>query len=249
MGPVPLNGRHRAGTACVWLALLLLTAATQGIEDQLDAAYELILHSKFEAARAVLIPLDQAHPRSGRTAFMLGLSYHQQRRYRPALPYFRRAVELDPDYYQTQHFLGYCLYYLGDGSGARKAFETFLEHSPDSPHTHFALGLVAYDDDRLEEARSRFVRAIELCGANPGLRQRRASAHARLADIDIRTGRLEAARRQLKLAIRLNPALYGAYFKLSRVLTSLGEHEAARRAYERFLHVRESARAAGATAG
>ncbi len=240
--------------SCGFLAVALLTStaapspppnsrSSQQLDVQLDTAYELILRSQFETARAILEPLGDADPASGKTAFMLGLSHHQQRHYKLALPHFQRAVELEPDYHQTQHFLGYCLYYLGDGEGARRAFETFLDHSPNNPHTHFALGLVAYDEDRLEEAEACFIRAIELCQGDRALRQRRASARARLADVYIRERKLELARQQLESAIRLAPTLYGAHFKLSRVLTNLGEHEAARLAYRRFLHAREKSRA------
>ncbi len=220
------------------------TQAEKRLEVRLDAAYGVILRSRFDAARKILEPLVTEHPASGKAEFMLGLSYHQQRRYRQALPHFQRAVKLDPEYHQTRHFLGYCLYYLGDTEEAGRAFEKFLEHSPNNPHTHFALGLVAYEDDRLEEAEARFVRAIELCEGDPSLTQRCASAHTRLADVYIRSRTLEPARCHLETALRLNPALSGAHFKLSRVLAGLGEHDASTLAYRRFLKTRAKSRSA-----
>ncbi len=219
------------------------TLSTKRLEVRLDATYKLILRSRFEAARKILEPLVKAYPASGRAEFMLGLSHHQQRRYELALPHFRRALELEPDYHKTGHFLGYCLYYLGDVDRARRAFESFLAHAPDNPHTHFSLGLVAYDQDRLEEATRFFTRAIELCGEDRTLVQRRASAHARLADVYTRSSKLQPAREHLELATQLNPDLYGAHFKLWRVLTRLGEHDAARQAYQRFLQARKRSRA------
>ncbi len=74
------------------------------------------------------------------------------------------------------------------------------------------------------------MRAIELQEGDPRRRADVSKAHARLADIFVRRDDLERARAHLEEATALWPEHYTAFYKLSRVLTRLGDEEGAREA-------------------
>ncbi len=214
-------------------------AEPESLSPELTSAARLIADRKNDQARTRLEAHVAEHPDDGQAAFLLGLTYHREKRYTLARPWFESAVRLAPDYHTVHHFHGWCLYYLGDMPGARVALNRHLEAVPGEGDSHFALGLIAFNDDRLDDAQRRFARAIELQRDNPGRRRDVAKAHARLADVHIRRDELEQARTQLLLATTLWPQHYAAFYKLSRVLHRLGEPEAADEAYREF-RVRES---------
>lgn len=173
------------------------------------------------------------HPDDGRAEFLLGLTYHREKRYGLARPHFETAARLDPGYHPTYHFLGWCLYYLGEPEAARRAFERHLELEEEGD-SHYALGLIAFDADRLDEAERRYRRAIELQEGNRGRVAEVAKAHARLADVHLRRDELEQARAELEFATGMWPQHYAAFYKLSMVLARLGEQEAAQRAFDQY---------------
>jgi Tfp pilus assembly protein PilF len=200
-----------------------LTAIAQAIGQQQTAA-----------ARRSLEAYLQQHPADGRAEFLVGLSYHREKHYALARPHFERAIELTPAYHTTYHFLGWCLYYLGEMPAARAAFEAHLAHMPDEGDSHFGVGLIDLDEDRLDDAERRFRHAIELQADNAARRKDVSKAHARLGDVYLRRGDLAAARAELETATRLWPQHYTAFYKLSRVLNRLGEPEAAAEAYRQY---------------
>ena len=200
-----------------------LTAIAQALGQQQTAA-----------ARRSLDAYLQRHPEDGRAEFLMGLSYHREKRYAQARPRFERAIELTPAYHTTYHFLGWCLYYMGEMTAARTAFEAHLAHMPAEGDSHFGLGLIDLDEDRLDDAETRFRRAIELQAGNPRRRKDVSKAHARLADVYLRRDDLAAARTELETATQLWPQHYTAFYKLSRVLNRLGEAEAAQEAFRQY---------------
>ena len=79
-----------------------------------------------------------------------------------AREHFEEALALEPDYPPAIYFHGWALYYTGEMAAARLAFRNHLSRQPDVGDSHFALGLIAFDENDLEEAETRFRRAIEL---------------------------------------------------------------------------------------
>ncbi len=208
--------------------------APAALGPELAAIFGLIEQFQTGAARPRLRAWLEQHPGDGRAEFLVGLSFHREKRYGLARPHFVRAAELEPSYHPTYHFLGWCLYWLGDLPAARQAFETHLAWLPGEGDSHFAIGLIDLDEDRLDEAERRFRDAIRLQAEIPARRKDVSKAHARLADIHVRRGELEAARTDLVTATTLWPEHYTAFYKLFRVHTRLGAPEAAREALEQY---------------
>lgn len=208
--------------------------ASTELGPRLVTAFRLIEAHRTETARADLGAYLEEFPDDGKAEFLLGLSYHREKRYSLARPHFARAVALEPGYHPAYHFQGWCLYWLGELPAAREAFEKHLHYTPDEGDSHFAIGLIDLDEDRLDEAAGRFRRAIALQKDTPQRRKDVAKAHARLGDIHIRRDELEEARTQLQTATELWPEHYTAFYKLSRVLTRLGEPEAAAEAFRQY---------------
>ena len=210
----------------------------------LPSCLELIRRGRYAEARGLLQPVVAGHPGWSRAHFYLGITYHEENRYEEASELFRRALELDPESSAPRMFYGWSLYYLGRLEEARGMFESYLSVHPAYPDAIFALGLIDFDADSLDSARSRFEETIRLA------REKRdasteAKARARLADVWIRSGDWQKAKGDLERSIQLNPDNYETYFKLSRVLQRLGDAEGAADARRKHDEVRQRARLTG----
>ena len=214
------------------------------LNRELSHSLRLIEGHQTGEARAALALYRNRHPDDGPAEFLTGLSYHREKRYGRARPHFERSIELSPGYHPTYHFLGWCLYYLGETDKSARAFEVHLTYLPTEGDSHFALGLIALDRDQLQEAETRFLRSIELQQNRTGRAAEVSKAHARLADISIRRGQLVEARDHLERATTLWPEHYTAFYKLSRVLTRLGEMDKAQEAFGLYRDGQDRARPA-----
>lgn len=200
--------------------------------DAAAGVREALLAGDFEAAGRMARRWADAQPGSARAAFYVGLSFHKQKRHAEALAFLERAEAAPdsefPEAPHVPHYLGWCRYYLGDLAGAHRAFEAHAAAFPGYDDSQFALGLIAFDRDELDEAEHRFRRALELLqraagGAAAGTARERAKCLARLGDVALRRGDLESAERDARAAVELWPDHHEAWAKLARVLDRQGK--------------------------
>ena len=209
-------------------------APTATLDPDLAPIFALISQNQLGPARDRVTDYLQQNPQIGPAQFLLGLTYHREKRYALARPHFAKAAEFSPQFHPTYHFYGWCLYYLGETAEARSAFQEHLRLDPTEGDSHFALGLLAMDADQLDEAERQFRQAIDLQSDNPRRRRDVAKAHARLGDLYIRREQLAQAETHLQTATNLWPQHYAAYYKLHLVLNRLGEPEAAEEAFQQY---------------
>ncbi len=201
-----------------------------GQRNVLDA----ISNERYAEARALVALYQNDRPHCPVCEFLHGLSFHKEKRYELAKPFFEKAIAQEPGYAPSWYFFGWCLYYLGEIDRSRAAFERHLTLDPLEGDSHYALGLIAMDAGDLETAETHFIEAIDLQENNPRRVREVAKAHARLGDAYAQEDRLQEAREQLFLATEIWPDHYEAQFKLARVLYRLGENEAADAAMKRY---------------
>lgn len=215
---------------------------TARIRPELAPIRNLIAQNNNTSARLHLQSHLAQDPDDAEALFLFALSFHRELRYGQARPHFERAIELRPHFHPAYHFYGWCLYYLGELDAAREAFEQHLDMAPPEGDSHFALGVIALDEGNLSEAELRFTTALDLLDEDPQRPADRSRAHARLGEVYERQGKLEEAREQLVKATTLFPDHYEAEFMLYRVLTRLGEDEAAQAALKRHEETKQRLR-------
>ena len=217
-------------------------------DRQLDLAKRLLAAGQNEAAIEQLHPVIAADPKHFDAQLLVGVAYHKLRRYEQAQGYLEKARELAPNDARPNYPLGFCLYYLGQREAARKAFEKFIAAFPDHGHAYLGLGLIEFDDDRLDEAAACFKKCIELNARyadDPTRASFQGSGHVRLGDVYERQQKFEQARDQYIKATQFAEAdasLYAAYFKLARVQNRLGDHEGAKKSMQKFEETKDKIR-------
>lgn len=219
-----------------------------GPDPRLPAVRELLRASKFAEAEPVARAWARERPSDPQAAFYLGLVLHKSKRHAEAQGLLERATALPaeafPEAVHANHYLGWCRYYLGDLAGAKAAFDAHASAFPRYDDDQFALGIIAYDEDRLDESEARFRRAIELLGASGAARER-AKNLARLGDVLLRRDRLAEAETCYREAIRLHELHGEAWSKLARVLDRQGRADEASATRARQAELKARAEAAG----
>jgi tetratricopeptide (TPR) repeat protein len=211
------------------------------LDRELNGAFRLIRAGRYaearQAAEAYLAGGSAAHP--GQAQFILGLSYHRQRLYESAHAHFVRALELEPDYFTTRFFHGFTLLNLGRLDEARNELEAYLARGPEEAEAVFGLGLVALEQDRVDDAERSILRAIALVqgqagpAASPEESEDLGRYYARLGDVHLRSGDLAKARADLERSVELWPDHFEPWHKLAGVLRRLGDAAGADRAQSR----------------
>jgi tetratricopeptide (TPR) repeat protein len=211
------------------------------LDRGLTGAFQLIKAGRYaearQAAQAYLAAGTPAHP--GQAQFILGLSYHRQRLYEAAQGHFARAIELEPDYVTARFFHGFALLNLGRLDEARKELEEYLARGPEDAEAVFGLGLVAIEQDRVDDAQRSIERAIALAQAkagpalSPAASEDLARYYARLGDVHLRQGDLAKARADLERSVELWPGALRAVAQAGGRAAPAGDTAGADRAQAR----------------
>lgn len=117
-----------------------------------------------EFKRAVAID-----PKVGHARFFLGLTYLQENHWAPSaesLEQFNQAIRLEPRNYLVNFYLGALESVLKDFVNSDRHLHVAAEVEPNSPETWLYLGLNAYQQKNLSEAKSYLHKAIDTTGAD-----------------------------------------------------------------------------------
>jgi tetratricopeptide (TPR) repeat protein len=204
-----------------------VTPATAAAPDpRWEVVRKLLRSAQYPSAEAVARSMVKERPDDLRAGFYLGLALHKEKRHGEALAYLERASAAPVDSFSEAahavHYLGWCRYYLGDLPGARAAFTTHANAFPNYDDTQFALGLIAYEEDRVIDSEAYFRRALQLLEEQQGSARERAKNLARLGDVLLRQDRLPEAEQCYRRAVELFETHGEAWSKLARVLDRLG---------------------------
>lgn len=199
-------------------------------DPRLEVARKLLRSGQFEQAEIVAGSVARQKPQVHRAVFFQGLAIHKQKKYGQARPLLEAAMASPqpfPERGHVPHYLGWCCYYLGDMPAAKAAFEKHAAEWPNFDDTHFALGVIALDEDRVDDAARELTRALELQQAQKASRRSIGKTEARLGDVALRRDDVAEAERRFRRAVELFPDHYEAWARLSRVLARQGRTEEA----------------------
>ena len=196
-------------------------------DPRLDSAVKMLTRGGFDIAEMTARTVLRTNDNVDRAAAVLGVALVKQKRYEEAKPFLTRArdsAQPFPERKHAAHFLGWALFHLGELAPAREAFEAHLKLVPNEPDSTFGLGLVAFGEDRLDDADRHFEAALQGF-ANRAAPQPndQAKVLVRMSDVAVRRENLPKAEELLQQALRLNTTQHEAWLKLARVSDRLGK--------------------------
>ena len=233
---------------CLFASLLMAggcdhqTAPQVDLHSDLETHYLLILDGNTGSARVRLRQFMDEHGETAQPLFLMGLSYHHDKRYVKAVQWFEKSTVYDESttaYAPSWHFLGWSHYYLGNAEESKEAFKHYLLLNPDEGDSLFGLGLLAMEDGAFEEAASLFQQSIDVQQDRP---KGQAKSMVRLADVYVQRGNRIGAIPLYKKALELDSDLYEAWYHLATTLNREGKPEESDSALEMFEATRNRVR-------
>ena len=170
----------------------------------------------------------KCNPRSPAPYNNMGTHRLRQGKVKEALPFFKKAVELDPGYARARYNLAYSLHLMGRLKEAEAAYLEALAVSPNHSRTLNNLGILVHARGDLTSARSYFERALR---ADP----RYPATIVNLGNLEQQLGNFNQAEKHFRTALQIAPRLAEARFNLGRLLEQTGRAEAAEREYREIL--------------
>jgi tetratricopeptide (TPR) repeat protein len=147
---------------------------------------------------------------SAEARLLLGTTRFNAQEFPEALADLKKAVELNPKLPDVYSYYGLALLATGDMAGAAEAFRKELEFNPNDFVSNLQLGVVLKQDQRYDDARAFFERALRARPGDPGVRYQ-------LATLDLTAGLLDKACAQLEGLIKESPQFVEAHVSLATV--------------------------------
>jgi tetratricopeptide (TPR) repeat protein len=155
---------------------------------------------------------------SAEAHLLLGTTKMQAQEFAEALVDLKRAVELNPQLPDVYSYYGLALLTTGDMAAAADAFRKELETNPNDFVSNLQLGVIFKQDQRYDEARSSFDRALRVRPGDPGVRYQ-------LATLDLAIGNIEQACKGLEQLVKETPQFVEAHVSLATVYYRLKRKE------------------------
>ena len=157
---------------------------------------------------------------------MLGNQFARQGEPERALPYYRKALDLKPDYDLATINMAHAYRQMGRFDAAIAGYERYLQIDPRNGYVHYQIGELFMDTDRIDEAVSHFRKAIELDG-------RLAQAQNALGVASLRRGDFASAEREIRAALAARPDVGLAHYNLALIAEQRGDLAGAMAEYQR----------------
>ena len=163
----------------------------------------------------------------------LGVALLEQFKHREGAEQFRRALALDPKLALARINLAVALFNVPDLAAAQKEAEAAATASPNAPQPAYLLGLIARQQNRVEDAIASFQRVLRLDPRDVG-------ANVNLGQLYAQQRKYAEAAAALRTALEEEPYNGTALYNLGTSLIRAGQREEGQRLMQQFQALRAS---------
>ncbi|UCF36443.1 MAG: tetratricopeptide repeat protein [Acidobacteriota bacterium] len=191
----------------------------------------------YEGYKADLYAILERDPNNAEAYYHLGRYHYEKQTFAESQEAFRKATELDPQFFKAHYFLGWCLQAAGDLEGAKGSYLEAIQIVQKAginygwPFTD--LGDVLILQGQYDEGLVWLKRAIENDPKLP-------FSHFRYAGALLKKEATPEVESELRTAIQLDPGYPEAYYLLGTYYKRVGDREKAREALEKFQELRKN---------
>jgi choline-sulfatase len=180
--------------------------------------------SQFPQVVALLEDILRSDPEVIDAWFMLGTQHMTHGQPEKAVQYFKKTLELKPDYDLAVHNLAQAYRRMGNDAAALAGFEHYLTLDPNDAFVHYQMGEIWLDRGETAKAEGLFRKALEL---DPQV----AAAKNALGVMALQRGDAATAERLIRDAIATKPTVRLGHFNLALIAEQRGDIRTAEREY------------------
>ena len=163
----------------------------------------------------------------------LGVALLEQFKHKEGAEAFRRALALDPKLALARLNLSIALYNVPDLAAAQKEAEAAALASPNAPQPPYVLGLIARQQNRVEDAVAAFQRVLKVDARDVG-------ANVQLGQLFVQQRKYAEAVALFRTALAEEPYNGTALYNLGTSLLRSGQREEGQRLMQQFQTLRAS---------
>jgi tetratricopeptide (TPR) repeat protein len=152
----------------------------------------------------------------------LGNSLADQGRWDEAVPQFRAALGLDPEYADAHTNLGRALLQAGQFEESIAHFQAAIKFRPQDPDARRGLGIASYRLGNTLAAAGRYGEAADAYGTAVAMQPQFADAHVNFGGVLAELGRGPEAMREFRAALQLEPGAADVHNNLGGLLAESG---------------------------
>jgi tetratricopeptide (TPR) repeat protein len=178
----------------------------------------------FEQRLRILRKVVEADPDVIAGWFSLGNLYFRERRYQDAIGYFRKTLELKPDYDLAVINMAMAYRQIDDDAAALAGFEHYLTIDPKNAYVRYQIGEILLDRGDVAGADQSFRAALSID-------DRVAPAKNALGALAFQRGDLQQAERLVRDAIAIREDVRLARYNLALIAETRGDLRTAEREY------------------
>ena len=153
---------------------------------------------------------------SAEARLLLGTTKMNAQEFSEALVDLKKAVELNPQLPDVYSYYGLALLTTGDMAAAAEAFRKELESNPNDFVSNLQVGVIFKQDQRYDEARTSFERALRVRPGDPGVRYQVATLDLTKGDLAAACGKLEQLVKETPQFVEAHVSLATVYYRLKR---------------------------------
>ena len=153
---------------------------------------------------------------SAEARLLLGTTKMNAREFAEALVDLKKAAELNPQLPDVFSYYGLALMTTGDTPGAADAFHKELESNPNDFVANLQLGVLLKQDQRYDEARVSYERALRVRPGDPAVRYQLATLDLAVGDLAKACGQLERLTKEVPAFVEAHVSLATIYYRLKR---------------------------------
>jgi tetratricopeptide (TPR) repeat protein len=156
--------------------------------------------------------------------FMMGTQHLKQRRPKEAVEFFKKTLELKPDYDLAVINMAQAYRQMGDDDAALAGFERYLQLDPKDAFVQYQIGEIWLDRGDIGKAEQLFNLALQL---EPNV----AAAKNALGVIALERGEVDTAERLIREAVAIKSTVRLAHYNLALIAEKRGDLPGAEREY------------------
>ena len=162
--------------------------------------------------------------------FLQALENHKKNNIQSAENYYKEALKLNPDHFETNYYLAGLFAQTKNFSSAKLLFEKAIEIKPDFVEAHYNLGIILHELGEYQKAVNSYEKAIKI-------QPNHLKTYNNLGTLLNQLNENQKAIDYFEKAIQINPDYIKPYFYLGAIFQELKKYQEAINYYEKAIKI------------